>query len=253
MGMMRVTGANPTACVTVMVEADRQRDVEGGVPVDASPVFRHSRRMSAALFAIAGTIIGIAGSILTTLVRARHEEHRIWREALRSVCANFTTEIIHLRGLSNQLRDAPDDEELQRAAHETHSRARSLQEQLRITSKSKEAQEAGRWLIHNAYWLWRSTQGDARADFLEARASLDGWLPKFYKEVRKELGLGTSDVYEDPQGGLPIPAAKDDDRALCHRGQQHRTYCGLPVAAVLHRGAALRAASNSPRSRTPAY
>jgi hypothetical protein len=170
--------------------------------------------MSAAFFAIVGTVVGILGSMLANLVSARNEERRIWRESLRLMCANFTTEIIHLRGLSHELRHNPDAEELRRAARETHSRARSLQEQLRITSRSQQTQEAGRQLIHNAYYLWRSAQGDGRADFAAARDGLDGWLPQFYKEVRKELGLGTSDVYEDPWDGLPIPTAKKSDQSL---------------------------------------
>lgn len=37
------------------------------------------------------------------------------------------------------------------------------------------------------------------------------WLIKLYIEARKELGLGASDVYKDPEGGLPIPVATNED------------------------------------------
>ncbi len=160
--------------------------------------------MSQALFALAGAIVGVLGTVLTALAGARHEERRIWRETLRSVAASLTTEVSLLRDLSHQLRGDPDNSDLQRAAEQAQMRARGFQEQLRLISRSKETQEAGRWVIHNGYHQWRATQG-GRGDFWEARRALDRWLTKLYAETRKELGLGSSEVYEDPDGGLPIP------------------------------------------------
>lgn len=160
--------------------------------------------MSQALFALAGAIVGVLGTALTTWVGARHEERRIWREALRSVVANLASEVSLLRDLSHQLRRDPDDQNLQQAAEQAHTRARGFQEQLRLTSSSVATQEAGRWLVHSAYHQWRATQG-GHSDFWASRKTLDAWLTKLYIAARKELGLAAAMVYEDPEDGLPIP------------------------------------------------
>lgn len=160
--------------------------------------------MTEALFAIAGTIVGALGGILTTLVSAKHEERRAWQEIFRSVCANLTSEINRLRNITGQLRRKPDDEDLQQAAQDAHSKARGFQETLRLTSRSKATQEAARWLIHYAYHHWRATQGEP-GDYRELRKELDFWLTRFYIEARKELGV-SAEVYEDPEGGLPRPS-----------------------------------------------
>jgi hypothetical protein len=60
--------------------------------------------------------------------------------------------------------------------------------------------------MHNAYYQWQSTIG-GRGDFWEARKSLDAWLTRFYIEARLELGLKGSDVFDDPEGGLPLPGS----------------------------------------------
>ena len=164
--------------------------------------------MVAAFFAIAGTLVGILGSVLTALVRARQEERKAWRETLRNVSSSFSGEITRLRNTSVRLRVHPDDKDLQQVAQDAHSKARGLQEQLRLVSRSRATQEAGRWLIHNAYYHWQATQGGP-GDFQEARKGLELWLSKFYIEVRKELGLNGSGLYEDPEGGLPIPRARE--------------------------------------------
>jgi hypothetical protein len=169
--------------------------------------------MSQAFFAIAGAIVGVLGTVLTALIGSRHEERRAWREALRTVCANLTSEVSELQDLSHQLRRDPHNPELQRAAEQAHMRARGFQEQLRLTSRSVATQEAGRWLIHCIWYQWRSTQG-GRGDFWEARKALDTWLTKLYVEARKELGLGSSDVYKDPAGGLPVPGANGNNLPL---------------------------------------
>lgn len=161
-------------------------------------------RMSEAFFAIAGAIVGVLGTVLTTLIGARHEERQGRRETFRSVVAGLATEVSLLRDLSHQLRRDPENPDLRRAAEEAHARARGYQEQLRLTSQSVATQEAGRWLLHSAYYQWRATQG-AGSDFWESRKSLDKWLTRLYIEARRELGLKASEVYEDPQGGLPVP------------------------------------------------
>lgn len=164
--------------------------------------------MSAALFALAGTLVGVLGTILTELARGRRDDQKLWREELRSVCADLASAVTHLRDISHELRKSPDDAEFQRAALEAHTQAHALQERLRLTSKSLSTQEAGRWLIHCAYYQWRSTQG-GKGDFWQARRELDAWLTKLYVEARRELGLKSTAVYQDPAGGLPIPGGQN--------------------------------------------
>jgi hypothetical protein len=163
--------------------------------------------LSAAWFALGGALIGVLGTVLTELARGRRDDRKLWREELRSVCAEFVGEVAHLEDLSHELRGSPDDSQLQHAAHEAHTRLRGLQDRLRLTSKSVSTQEASRWLLHCAYYQWRSTQG-GRADFWQAQEELRNWMAKFYIAARMELGLGSSPVYQDPSEGLPIPGDK---------------------------------------------
>jgi len=170
-------------------------------------------RMAQAFFVIAGAIVGVLGTVLTALVGARHEERRIWREALRTVCANFTSQVSELQDLSHRLRHYPDSPDLQQAAEQAHTKARAFYEQLRLTSRSVATQEAARWVIHCIYHQWRATQGGP-GDFWESRKLMYEWLTKLYVQARKELGLGTSNVYRSPESGLPVPVAEKDDPAL---------------------------------------
>ena len=163
--------------------------------------------MTAALFTLAGTLVGVLSTLAVELVRGRREDRTVRRDDLRSVCAELASEVSRLRDLSHELYRSRNDESLRRAAAETHSRARALWERLRLTSSSVTTQEAGRWLIHCAYHQWRSTQGDP-GDFWEARRGLDSWLTRFYAASREELGLRGQDVYEDPPSGLPVPGGE---------------------------------------------
>jgi hypothetical protein len=165
--------------------------------------------MTAAMFAILGTVVGVFGTILTNSVSANRDDRRAWQGSLRSVVADLTSEVTKLRGLSYRLRDCPDDEDLMMAAQETLSRAQSLLRQLGLISKSKATQEAGDWLIHSVYWLWRSAQGEP-GDFDSAGDAIVRWMSKLYAEARKELGLSPADLYESPTEGLPIPTGRQE-------------------------------------------
>ena len=163
--------------------------------------------MSAAWFALGGALVGVLGTVLTDLARGRRDNRNLWREELRTICAEFVSEVSRLQDFSHTLRRSPDDTEIQRAALEAHSRLRGLQDRIRLTSKSESTQEAARWLLHCGYYLWRSTQG-GKGEFWEAQAGIRTWLAKFYLEARNELGLGNSPVYQEPPDGLPIPGTK---------------------------------------------
>lgn len=160
--------------------------------------------MTAAWFALGGALIGVLGTVLTELARGRRDDRNVWRGELRSVCAEFVSEVVHLQDLSHELRRSPEDSEIKRAAQETHSKMRALQDLLRLTSQSVSTQEAARRLQHCSYHQWRSTLG-GRSDFWEADKEVRACLTKFYVAARKELGLESSAVYEDPPEGLPIP------------------------------------------------
>jgi hypothetical protein len=170
--------------------------------------------LSAAWFALGGALIGVLGTVLTELVRDRRDDQKVWREELRSVCAEFVSELSHLQDLSHELRRNADDAQAQRAAPEAHSRLRGIQERLRLTSKSTSTQEAARRLQHLGYYQWKSTQG-GRGDFWQAHNEIRTWSAKFYVAARGELGLAGSPVYQDPPEGFPVPGekrqAKDKD------------------------------------------
>jgi len=161
--------------------------------------------MSEALFALAGAVLGVLGTIATEMTRARREDRRTHRGALRLVCANFTTAITRMRQLSKLLRHDPDDNGLRAQVQEAHDDAQMHYERLRLTADSLAAQEAGRHVLHHSYWHWKAAEG-RQIDPSKHSGShrvIDEWLVRLYVEVRRELGLAqATNVYEDPAGGI---------------------------------------------------
>ena len=179
---------------------------------------RHNEIMSEALFAIAGTIVGVLGTIVTNvttnLINAKREEAKAWQEALRSVVADLTSEVLKVRGLSHRLKEYPEDKELVLAIQQSFSKATTLRHQLRLISKSLATQEASHLLTHYVYWVWRIARGDGGpADFDAANEGTYVWTRKLYIEVRKELGLG-ADFYERPPEGFLVPGTDEKDSSL---------------------------------------
>jgi len=173
--------------------------------------------MSQALFAIAGTIVGVLGTIVanvtTNFINAKRVEAKDWQDALRSVVTELTGEILNVRDLSHRLREDPEDRDLLLTIQRSFSKARTLRHTLRLISKSRATQEAGYQLIHYVYWVWRIARGDGGdADFDAATAGTAIWMTRLYVESRKELGLGESDFYQLPPEGLPIPMAEEKNQ-----------------------------------------
>ncbi len=164
--------------------------------------------MSAALYALAGTVIGGLGAVLADAVRARRDTRRVAREALRVVCSDFTAQLTRARRCSQIHHRGPEgplDQEIWQQLQVTFTEARTYYERMLITASSAAIQEAARNALHYTYWMWRMA-GTEGPDFMDAEAQALRWSKKLYIEVRRELGIKNAEnVYEDPSGGLPKP------------------------------------------------
>lgn len=163
--------------------------------------------MSAALYALAGTVIGILGTVLLDIVRGRRETRSRAREVLRVVCSDFTTQLTRARRYSGIHHGplGPVDQETWQQMQAIFTEARTCYERMLITADSVSIQAAARCALHYTFWMWRTARTDDQA-FKEAEAQTLSWLKKLYVEVRRELGIKSpGNVYEDPHGGLPKP------------------------------------------------
>jgi hypothetical protein len=121
-----------------------------------------------ALFALAGTALGIVGTLLADLVRARKDDRRYRREQLRSACVDLTTALVKIRqaywGRAYGEEEAGRRAALQRA----HDAARANYERLRLSTSSLAVQEQARFALRYAYGLLRQFEGlPPRPDELE--------------------------------------------------------------------------------------
>lgn len=164
--------------------------------------------MAAAFFALAGALIGVAGTLLTTLVGAKQQERRTRTDTLRQACTEFLTEVGRLRDLSHELRGDPERADLRERTSGAHLSARASYARLRLTSESVATQEAGRLVLHYGYWQWQAALGGS-VDFREAQRLGDEWTMTLFVAARRELGLRrATEVFAEPAGGLPLPAAR---------------------------------------------
>ena len=161
------------------------------------------RTMTAAIFALAGTLLGILGTLTTELVRTRTANIRARQEALRLACADFTASVARIWNLSIELKRKTGDAELAESMHEAHRDARVHYERLRLTAVSRDTQESGRRVLRYAYGLLRQAEGMPPRDDERVRGPLimlHDSLITLYAQVRRELGMPHADeVYREPE------------------------------------------------------
>ena len=158
--------------------------------------------MVAAIFALAGALIGVLGAFVVELVRTRTENLRLRQEALRLACADFTTAVARMWNLAVELTAKPADIELANSFHEAHREARMHYERLRLTAASGNAQKAARYALRYAYGLLRQIEGKSLRDDERERGPLvmlQHSLATLTTEVRREIGVPhADDVYREP-------------------------------------------------------
>jgi hypothetical protein len=177
--------------------------------------------MAAAIFALLGAMLGVVGTLATERSRARAEDSRSRREALRLTCADFTSAIARMRSLAMDLMRNPADSDLLTFMRAADLDARVNYERLRLTSTSREVQEAGRRTLRYTWGLVREVQGKPpREDEVERGPLMLSHesLLELYAAVRRELGVPrANDVYREPDEWLvPTPG---DRRGNASGGQ----------------------------------
>jgi len=161
--------------------------------------------MPAALYALAGTLIGILGTMVVDTVRERREARRRNQEALRTVCSDFMAQVARVRRYSFALRDEPQNQETWLLIRSAYTEARAYYERLLITADSLSTQKAARNVLHFVYWMSRTAHRNITG-FDESANALHDWTAKLYAEVRRELDLRhPDDVYKEPPGGFGTP------------------------------------------------
>jgi hypothetical protein len=160
------------------------------------------RGMTAAIFALAGTLLGILGTLTVEIVRAKSENRHSHQEALRLACADFTAAVSRMSSMSIELMRKPRETELINALDEAHREARVYYERLRLTAASQEAQKAGRHVLRYAYGLLRQSEGKPLREDEQERGPLlmlHDSLIILYAAVRREIGMPHADeVYREP-------------------------------------------------------
>jgi hypothetical protein len=163
--------------------------------------------MTAAIFALIGTAIGVLGTALTQLIKTRADDTKARRDNLRLICADFATAVAQIKELACQVieKRADSDPNAWSSINKAHMEARSHFESLRLIS-SFQVQESSRLTLRYAYGLMQEAQGKPpRADEKEQGPLKLFYinLTQLYIAVRRELGIpNPEDVFRDPDDWL---------------------------------------------------
>jgi hypothetical protein len=160
--------------------------------------------MTAAVFALVGTLVGVLGTLVVELARNRTQDKRSRREALKLASADFTAAVTRMINLALEFRD-PDESRIN-LMYETHRDARVCYERLRLIAISKNVQEAGRYVLRYTFGLLCEAENLPRRDDERERGPrllLNDWLMTFYVEVRREIGIPQPEnIYREPETWL---------------------------------------------------
>ncbi len=136
--------------------------------------------MREALFALAGTALGILSTFGVDIRKGRRDDRRERREILRSA----------------------------------HGEARAQYERLRLTATSLKTQQEARYALRYAVGLWRQVEGRVPRPDEQQRSplhQLEERLLALYGEVRAELGVPNARlVFSEPDDLRHLPTRTDD-------------------------------------------
>jgi hypothetical protein len=164
--------------------------------------------MTAAIFALIGTVLGVLGTALTQLIKARTDDTRARRDNLRLTCADFVTAVAQVKELACEVMEkrADSDPEAWTSINKAHLEARGHYERLRLISSSQDVQKSSRLALRYAYGLIQEADGKPLREDEKERGPLGLFydaLIELVIAVRRELGLPhPEDVFREPDAWL---------------------------------------------------
>jgi hypothetical protein len=162
--------------------------------------------MTAAIFALAGALIGVLGAFAIEWLRQRNESSHLRQDKLRLACADFAAAVTRMWNLAIELKAKPTDTELETSFNEAHREARVHYERLRLTAASRDVQESARLVLRYAYGMLREIEGKPLRDDERERGPLimlQHSLTTLVTNVRGEIGVPRAeDVYREPDEWL---------------------------------------------------
>jgi hypothetical protein len=116
--------------------------------------------MTAAIFALIGALVGVLGTALTQLIKARADDIKARRDNLRIICADFATAVAQIKELACEVIEqrADSDPQAWASINKAHLEARAHFESLRLIS-SFQVQESSRLTLRYAYGLMQEADG----------------------------------------------------------------------------------------------
>jgi hypothetical protein len=172
-------------------------------------MWRQAAAIIPALFALAGTILGVLGTLAVELTRTHADNIRTRREALLLACADFTSAVARTRNLAIELKNHPGDTDLLNSMREANREAREHFERLRLIAPSLSIQKAGRHVVRYTYGLLRQAEGKPPRDDEQQPGLLiilNDWLMTLRAEVRREIGIPQPEaLYREPEEWVNPP------------------------------------------------
>jgi hypothetical protein len=164
--------------------------------------------MSEAVFALAGALVGVLGTLGTEFLRARRDERRLRTEVVQRAAADFVSLISDVVQISLDMGENPNDDALLSKASDANRAMRAQYERLRLVASRCQTQEAARHMIRYAYGIQRMALGrPPREDEhdREPLALVADWMVTFCIEVRKETGVSEPEnVYREPSDWIGL-------------------------------------------------
>jgi hypothetical protein len=163
---------------------------------------------SEALFALAGAVIGVGGTLTTELVRAHIGRRQAARDVLLAACVDFSASMARMGNLSLAIKNDPDDSARHERMRIEYGEARVCYERLRLLLESQSAQEHARRALYHSMRRWRAAEGLESPDEGwgsgdQATSLLEDAVASLYIEVRRQLGLRQpGDLFREPQEWL---------------------------------------------------
>jgi hypothetical protein len=174
--------------------------------------------MTAAIFALIGTALGVLGTALTQLIKARADDTKARRDNLRLICADFATAVARIKELACEVieKRADSDPDAWTSINKAHLEARSHFEGLRLIS-SFQVQQSSRLTLRYAYGLMQEAEGKPPREDEKEQGPLKLFyksLTELYIAVRRELGIpNPEDVFLDPDDWLG-PQYRDSNKVV---------------------------------------